>query len=258
MRPAVIEIPGVSFARMAAQAARAGRFMARFDAGAPIGIMFANHEQSEYDKPALRGLACTYSTVFEIEGRLHALMPGCFTDSLRDDVADIQIDHIKGTVVGDTRSGLRFVDTGDGLAFEFLVPKGEAGSAMASMVACDGRTDISVGVDAIASEVKNIRGHDVQLVTKAKLREISICRSGAVKEASVRICDAAGPNTLEDDIAYGTLAFVARVNEISTRAKEILATAEAHVAVHTHRNEPGDHREWAKIVHVRHNPRYGT
>ncbi|MER8913735.1 HK97 family phage prohead protease [Mesorhizobium sp. M0761] len=213
--------------------------------------MLANHEQSVFERPALRGFATTYGQPFERDG-LVAFLPGCFSASLAADVVNVQIDHIGSTAVGDTRAGLRVVDHADGLAFEFELPPTQGGAVLASMVASNGRTDVSVGVDVLASTEKELRGHKVRLVTKAKLREISVCKAGAVRHASVRLIDLAATSlTLEDELRLGTLGMVARLNEAVTGIKDSVNRLDA--AVRSHTATPAvnaDAAEWSKQIHL--------
>ncbi|QKC90575.1 hypothetical protein EB230_20835 [Mesorhizobium sp. NZP2234] len=241
---------------MAERAAFAGRVSARGFGVAPTGMMLANHQESEFVRPALRGLAVSYGQVFERDGDLVAFLQGCFSESLASDVIKLQVDHIADTEAGDTQSGLRFVDHADALAFEFEVPSTQRGAMLASMVASNGRTDVSVGVDVLARTEKEFRGHKVRLVTKAKLREISICKSGAVKNASVRLLDLAATSlTLEDDLKHGVLGTVARINESVTGIKEgvdrlaAAVNARRNAAPSTTRN--AEHAEWAKQMRIR-------
>lgn len=253
MRPDRITVPGVNVHRMAERTAFAARLAARDLGKAPTGLMLANHEQSVFERPALRGFATTYGQPFERDG-LVAFLPGCFSASLAADVVNVQIDHIGSTSVGDTRAGLRFVDHADGLAFEFELPPTQGGAVLAAMVASNGRTDVSVGVDVIESAEKAFRGHTVRLVTKAKLREISVCKAGAVRHASVRLIDLAATSlTLEDELRHGTLALVARVNESVTGIKDSVKRLDAAVrsrAVPQARN--AEHTEWSRQMRIRH------
>ncbi|MER8664399.1 HK97 family phage prohead protease [Mesorhizobium sp. M1148] len=238
---------------MAERTAFAARLAARDLGKAPTGLMLANHEQSVFERPALRGFATTYGQPFERDG-LVAFLPGCFAASLAADVVNVQIDHIGSTSVGDTRAGLRFVDHADGLAFEFELPPTQGGAVMAAMIASNGRTDVSVGVDVLASTEKELRGHKVRLVTKAKLREISVCKAGAVRHASVRLIDLAATSlTLEDELRLGTLGMVARLNEAVTGIKDSVNRLDA--AVRSHTATPAvnaDASEWSKQMHVLH------
>ncbi|TIN94615.1 MAG: hypothetical protein E5Y03_31875 [Mesorhizobium sp.] len=217
MSRAPIVIPDLE--RHAARAQTAVRLGARLPGGVS-GLMLANHAESLMDKPAVRGFAATYGTPFYHKGVLTALMPGCFTASLasRGNV-EFQLEHDDNIVFGSTATGLAFIDTPDGLAFEFPVPKSQAGAILLSMVASGDRPDISVSADILDSTTREIQGHDVRVVTKATLREISACRDGAIGESHVRLVDLAEAPSLRQELDSGVVAFMGRHNERMTKGK---------------------------------------
>ncbi|OWK18290.1 hypothetical protein AJ88_03610 [Mesorhizobium amorphae CCBAU 01583] len=158
--------------------------------------------------------------MFDRDGVLHAFLPGCFTASLaaaRE--IKIQLEHQSNTVFGSTRNGLSFIDTAEGLGFEFEVPRSQAGAMLVSMVASGDRPDVSVGVDILETMTRPFRGHDVRMITKADLREISACKEGAVGQSHVRLVDLADAAPFRDELTNGTVAFMGRMNEMTTRSK---------------------------------------
>lgn len=168
----------------------------------------------------MRGYACTYNTVFTHKGVLTALLPGCFTASLASrNGVDMQLEHDDNIVFGSTATGLAFIDTPEGLAFEFPVPKSQAGAILLSMVASGDRPDISVSADILESTTREFQGHDVRLVSKANLREISACRDGKIRKSHVRLVDLAVAPPLKEELANGMVSFMARMNEMTTQAK---------------------------------------
>lgn len=202
--------------RIASRAHAAARMSGGAAFGRPRGMGFANHVENHHERPGLRGLACVYGQVFERDGTLHAFVQGCFTASLTSgSEISLQIEHDPNIVFGSTRSGLKFVDTQEGLAFEFEIPKTQPGSMLTSIVASRDRTDVSVGVDIVSSEVRQFRGRDVKLITAAALREISVCREGAVSQSHARVVDLDGVLSLHDEIKHGVVAFMGRMNEMA-------------------------------------------
>ncbi|MFC3322146.1 hypothetical protein [Mesorhizobium cantuariense] len=225
----IIEIPDLS--RHAARAEIAAKMagMAGMANGKRAGIsghMYANHPQSVMVRPAVRGIAVQYGETFEKDGELYAFVAGCFTEALKGEIA-IRIDHMEGTDFGLTAAGLRFIDSGDFLAFEYELPKTQSGAVVTSMVASGGRTDVSVGARQPTIVAKSLRGVDIKLIVAAGLEEISICADGAVKQSHVRIVDLAQAQPLEAEVRNGTLRTVALGNELVSSAKRILETAEA-------------------------------
>lgn len=227
MTLAPINIP--DFAATAARATVAAKMAndARVGVGRVAGRMFANHPQSTMRRPALRGIACHYGEVFERDGKLFAFVRGCFAKALKSEKISIRVDHVANTDFGSTASGLRFVDADDFLAFEYELPQSQAGAVAASMVACGGRTDVSVGAREPKLILKNIQGHDVNLVIEAGIEEISICEDGAVKRSHVYVVDLEEAAPLCDEVRNGTLRMTSLTNELVTGSKRALRTAEA-------------------------------
>lgn len=223
MNPAPILIPDL--ARHAARSHLAARMAAKSPGGRLIGMAFVNHAANHAERPAVRGFACVYNQVFDRKGVLHAFLPGCFTASLASgSEIKIQLEHDEHTVFGSTRNGLRFIDTPEGLAFEFVVPKSQAGAILVSMVASGNRPDVSVGVERHETITKTFHGHEVRMISKADLCEISACKDGAVEQSHVRLVDLAEAPSLEDEIKNGMVAFFGRANETITQSKRIAAS----------------------------------
>jgi HK97 family phage prohead protease len=224
MKSLSIVIPDLD--RYAAKAHLAARMGATAPGGVH-GIMFANHAASLMERPAVRGFACTYNTVFTHKGVLTALLPGCFAACLASrSHVDMQLEHNDNTVFGSTDTGLAFTDCQEGLAFEFPVPKSQAGAILLSMVASGDRPDVSVSADIIESTTREFQGHDVRLVSKANLLEISVCRDGAIGKSHARIVDLAEAPSLQEELASGLVAFMGRQNELATQAKATRASLE--------------------------------
>ncbi|MER9533280.1 HK97 family phage prohead protease [Mesorhizobium sp. M0309] len=171
-------------------------------------------------RPAVRGYATTYGSVFTHKGVLTALLQGCFSASLaRRDEVKFQLEHEDHSVFGSTHSGLAFIDGPEGLAFEFPIPKTQHGAILLSMVASGDRPDISVSADILESTTREFQGHEVRVVTKATLREISACRDGAISESHVRLVDLAEVPSLKEELASGMVSFMGRHNERMTKGK---------------------------------------
>lgn len=191
------------------------------------GLMFANRIESAMERPAIRGLAVRYGEVFTFEGHLHAFMPGCFSDSLASgEEIDVRVDHEASTVLGSTASGLRFVDTAEGLAFDYEPPRDMQGALAISLVASDNRTDVSVGARQLTTVVRNIRGHDVRLITKARLAEISLCKDGLVPTAHSRVVDLDTALPLEAEAETTIMRTTALANDLKTGVKRLAATVD--------------------------------
>ncbi|WP_163269659.1 HK97 family phage prohead protease [Chelativorans alearense] len=187
------------------------------------GMMFANRQESQFERPAIRGIACRYHEVFTHEGKLTTFVAGCFKDSLaRGQSVKLQLEHDEAIVLAD--SGLRFFDTEEGLVFEYEVPRNQAGAIISSLVASGSRTDVSVGTRNLKSTTRNIRGHDVRLITSADLEEISLCTDGLVALSHARVVDLESALSLEDEASGSTLRFIGRCNDLKTASKRFSAT----------------------------------
>ncbi|MGX9574081.1 HK97 family phage prohead protease [Mesorhizobium sp. f-mel] len=211
--------------RAAKRAHLAARMMgsSRLRAQSGFGLAFASLEESAFERPVMRGIACAYNQVFERDGKLYAFVKGCFSESLkRGDAINVQLEHEQTHIFGSTSSGLKFVDGDDFLAFDFDIPRTILGSILLSMVAGGSRTDVSVGTGTCTIEKRTFHGREVSLVVEAKLKEISLCSDGAVTHSHARIVDGANAMSLADELGSGELLkFMARWNEIGTRSKAI-------------------------------------
>ena len=151
---------------------------------------FANYKIAE---KCIDGLATKYSTALVNCGELRAFIPGCFDASLRDN-KDIQflIQHDAANCIGSTRTNLTIVDDGEvGLAFRLRVPNTMPGQIAARMVENGNRAGMSIGYSILEDEVHCLAGHQVRLITRATLSELSLVRAGAVRRAFATVVDGA-------------------------------------------------------------------
>ena len=186
------------------------------------GLAFANRQESRYERPAIRGIACRYNVPFQYEGKLTAFVAGCFTDSLNSGrTVDLRLEHDEQIVLAN--AGIRFVDTADFLAFEYEPQHDQSGAVITGLVASGSRTDVSVGARLAKTTTRNMQGHGVRLVTSANLVEISLCESGAVPTAHARVVDLDDALTLEAEAQAGVLGITGRGNELVTCAKSLRA-----------------------------------
>jgi phage head maturation protease len=142
---------------------------------------------------------------------------------------------------------LRFVDSEAGLAFEYEPPRDMRGATILSLVASENRSDVSVGVRNMTTLLKNIRGHDVRLITDVEtILEISLCKSGAVKMSHARVVDLAEAPTLEDEARWGSLRTWGVANDVIQSSRSMKATADALTAPTASRSYLV-HHDWGNV-----------
>jgi HK97 family phage prohead protease len=226
MKPEPIVVPYLN--HYSRRADIAAKMAVRGDARGASGHMWANHEASTFKRPAIRGAAVVYGEMFEHEGELCAFVPGCFSAGLRSGKpVEFRADHAEPLTFA---GALRFDDNVEGLMFEFEPEQDERGAIVLSLCASGGRTDVSVGARHLEVTTRNIRGHDVRLITKADIAEISLCATGRVPNSHARVVDLANAMTLEAEASTGVLRMAGLINETVTRSKAL--------AAHFHEPEP--------------------
>ncbi|WP_055048884.1 HK97 family phage prohead protease [Devosia sp. A16] len=144
---------------------------------------------SEIARPALQGLAALYGvpfvpTVKGASGLRFRLQAGAL------DIAAVRllVDHDDQNLHGSTGSGLTLASSSYGVAFRFpLTP--DNGLVLSALVASGGRDAVSVGLDDIYGFTDQDEDGDIFVITKAKLTEISLVKSGACAAAFASVVD---------------------------------------------------------------------
>jgi hypothetical protein len=129
---------------------------------------------------ALDGQAIKYNTPFPFpkKSRLVMFKPGSFGD-LTQQTVSLCIDHELSNEIATTDDGLFLIDDDDSLQFRLDLERATNGYAVAHMCEHGYREAMSVHCDILESHSKTIAGHEVQVVSRARLKEISLCRNGA-------------------------------------------------------------------------------
>jgi HK97 family phage prohead protease len=138
---------------------------------------FFNALFDETDDVALDGQACRFNEPFPYKGDLIMLRSGCFGDITDRKVACL-LDHEESMQVADTNDALELMIDDDGLQFRLDLAKCQIGPLIARMCKVDNRSAISVGSDILAEHKERIGGESVRVVTRARLKEITICKEG--------------------------------------------------------------------------------
>jgi hypothetical protein len=129
---------------------------------------------------ALDGSALKFNTPFPFPNKNRLIMfePESFGNLDQCTVA-FCVDHELSNVVATTDDGLTLIVDNDALQFRLDLEKATNGYAIAHMCEIGNREAMSVHCDILESHSKTIAGQTVQVVSCARLREISICKNGA-------------------------------------------------------------------------------
>jgi HK97 family phage prohead protease len=133
------------------------------------------------DSQAIDGQLLKFNTVFPYRGDLVMLRSGCFGTTINHRVA-VWLDHEPSTEVGSTDDALSLMIDDEGVQFRLDLANCRIGPALARMVTTDNRSATSVGSDIHEEHKQDIDGQTVRVVTRAKLREATICAQGAAGE----------------------------------------------------------------------------
>jgi len=175
---------------------------------------------------ALQGYACRYRQAFLGKHGLGVLMPGCFTNSLRNGgEIPFLLQHEDNQPIGSTVAALTFHDDpANGLAFRLENPP----VAVRDVVKAGLFRNMSVGFAYTSAETKRIDGDEVSLIHEAELREISLVHRGAIGNTGITVVNLAQVGTLKDAADNGALAlrgaFAAYLNALDDTLDDVGAT----------------------------------
>jgi Caudovirus prohead serine protease len=129
---------------------------------------------------ALDGSALKFNVAFPFpnKNRLVMFESDCFGDLDQRTVA-FCIDHELTNEVATTDNGLTLVVDNDALQFRLDLEKATNGFAIAHMCEIGNREAMSVHCDITQSRMETIAGETVEVVSRARLKEISLCKNGA-------------------------------------------------------------------------------
>jgi hypothetical protein len=133
------------------------------------------------DDQAIDGKLLKFNTPFSYKGHLVMLRNGCFGDKINHRVA-LYLDHEPVTELGLTDDAVSVVIDEEIAQFRVDLAKCRLAPAIARMVAIDNRSSTSVGCDILSEHREDIDGKSVRVVTRATLREVTICAQGAAGE----------------------------------------------------------------------------
>jgi HK97 family phage prohead protease len=127
---------------------------------------------------AIDGQSNAFGKAFPYKNSLVLLRAGCF-GNVDDYNVRFLIDHIDSTEVADNSDALELMVDADGIQFRLDLEKTQRGNVIARMCEVGSRSAISIGCDIHDEHDETIDGQTVRVVTRAILREISICKAGA-------------------------------------------------------------------------------
>jgi HK97 family phage prohead protease len=148
----------------------------------------------EDDEPkrnqVLCGLGTAYLRPHIHRGRIEMFAPGVFAASLASGRrVNLQLDHNGGMVVATTASGLELDETDLGLFFRLDLCRTKAADVITSMVDVGNRACASVAYQVENDHTEKFGGHDVRVITRPCLDEVSLVKRGAVEGAFAFLSD---------------------------------------------------------------------
>lgn len=132
---------------------------------------------SDVTDRALDGQFCAFDKPFAYKESIVILKPGCFGDVGQYNVRFLT-DHLASSEVADTDDALELMMDSESGRFRLDLEKTARGCIIARMCEVGSRAAMSVGCDIMEEHDEPIAGYKVRIVTRAILREISICKDG--------------------------------------------------------------------------------
>ncbi|WP_256807796.1 HK97 family phage prohead protease [Bradyrhizobium sp. Bra64] len=133
------------------------------------------------DDLALDGQFVAFNVPFPYKSDIVMLKPGCFGNVAKLRVG-FWVDHEGSTEVGSTEDSLELMIDDDGAQFRLDLARCKNGHVLARMCEVDNRSAMSHGSDILAEHRETIAGQSVRVITRARLREITLCKEGAAGE----------------------------------------------------------------------------
>lgn len=176
------------------------------------------------DDQALDGQAVKFDVPFPYKGEWIMLKAGCFGDIAKSRVG-FWIDHEEALEAGSTDESLSVVIDDESTRFRLDLAKCKMGPVIARICASDNRASMSVGSDILAEHRETIGGERVRVVTRAKLKEITLCARGAAGDnAFAYLVDKTFTPPPEAGSRSPTFQAAQKLHTISRKVRELKAT----------------------------------
>jgi len=134
----------------------------------------------------LRGYATRYNRPHVFNGGIDVFAPGVFAKSLLDG-SQVRFlnNHDESALVAAVGAGLTLKSDDVGLSFELALPNTAEAARLLDEVDQGEKSQMSVGYDCLKYRLDLIAGHEVRIITQARLLEISAVRKGACTETYI-------------------------------------------------------------------------
>ena len=148
----------------------------RVERGGPLNAIF-----DVVENQALDGQFAKFGIPFPYKGDWVMLEPGCFGKTSNGRIG-FWIDHEAAMEVASTDDALEVVIDDDAGQFRLDLGKCKLGPLIARICQSDNRSAMSVGSDILDERKETIDGQTVRVVTRARIKEITLCKEGAAGE----------------------------------------------------------------------------
>jgi hypothetical protein len=133
------------------------------------------------DDLALDGQFVAFNVPFPYRNDIVMLKPGCFGNVSNLRIAFL-VDHEDSMEAASTDDALELMIDGDGAQFRLDLARCKNGYVLAQMCKVDSRSAMSHGSDILAEHRETIADQSVRVITRARLKEITLCKEGAAGE----------------------------------------------------------------------------
>lgn len=140
----------------------------------------------ELSQQALDLEALRFNQAFAVRGEWFSFEPGCFGKVA---AVNLQLDHDENHIVATTKDALTVIADDEAVRCRVDLRKTKNAAMLAHMVQQDDRSSVSIGCDILEAHDEQIDGRKVRVVEKARLREVSLVRNGAVPSAFAGVVD---------------------------------------------------------------------
>lgn len=130
------------------------------------------------DDKALDGQVLAFDVPFPYKGGYVMIKAGAFGDISNRPIG-FRIDHLESMEVASTDDALELQIDDVGLQFRLDLSKCKNGYLVARMCEVDNRAAVSHGSDILQEHNEEIAGNSVRVVTRARLKELTLCKEGA-------------------------------------------------------------------------------